>query len=87
MHLKDAVGEVDAGATVPAVAPNQFGATTAGPMGTRYCIPAKPAMQLAGNWDTMRVLWLQTQRGEWILTRTGIYKATVLLDGGGKLQW
>jgi hypothetical protein len=34
----------DAGATVPTVAPKQFGAFTAGCMGTRYCIPEKHAI-------------------------------------------
>jgi hypothetical protein len=32
------------GVTMLIMAPKQFGASTAGGMGTRYCIPAKPAM-------------------------------------------
>ncbi len=44
MRLRDVVAVEDARAMVPAVGPKQFEATTARCMGTRYCIPAKPAI-------------------------------------------
>jgi hypothetical protein len=43
-RLRDTAVAEDVGVTAPVVAPQQFGATTAGCMGIRYCIPVKPEM-------------------------------------------
>jgi hypothetical protein len=42
--LRDAVASENVGATMPVMAPKQFGATTTGCKGTRHPIPVKPEM-------------------------------------------